>query len=355
MDVATISLHDAGIRKAAILVASLDQAAADLLLGQLGHERAELVRQAVAYLDDIAPQERQRIVDEFRRIGPLVPSQSTSGIELDRLPPGQTVRPLGQTFLSAGSSAARQTGMPVPPPAGDDPPPFDFLRDAEDEKLSRLLGDERSSTVALVLSNLPPERAGEVLARLAPAAQIEVVRRLVDLDNTDPETLGEIEKALETRWLQQFAVDRRRAAGPETVARNPRRVRSGSPRTDPRQPRRARRIVGRAIRPAADRFRGDRPVRRCRAAGRLSHGQAGSPASGVPGSAAVVVGPAVRPFVAAQKPSNCVTSWPIPIPFGSATWKRPGGRSPRWRSRSREIVPEKPRKQHRGGRRRLSE
>ena len=212
MDVATISLHDAGIRKAAILVASLDQAAADLLLRQLGSERADLVRQAVAYLDETGPEERQRIVDEFRRIGPMVPSQAVSGIELDRLP-------VGQTFLSATTSGARQTEISPPQVSGDNPPPFDFLRDAEDEKLARLLGDERPPTVALVLSNLPPERAGEVLSRLAPAVQIEVVRRLVDLDNTDTETLGEIEKALEARWLQQFAVDRRLAAGPEAVAR----------------------------------------------------------------------------------------------------------------------------------------
>jgi flagellar motor switch protein FliG len=215
MDVATISLQEAGIRKAAILVASLDQDAAELLLRQLGPERADLVRQAVAYLDEIGPDERQRIVDEFRRIGPMVPSQTPSGIELDQLPTkptflsGTDKKPVGQTFLSAAGQLETSTSTE----------PFNFLRDADDEKLAQLLGDERPSTVALVLSNLPPERAGEVLARLAPAAQIEVVRRLVDLDNTDAETLGEIEKALETRWLQQFAVDRRRAAGPEAVAR----------------------------------------------------------------------------------------------------------------------------------------
>jgi flagellar motor switch protein FliG len=217
MDVATISLQDAGIRKAAILMASLDQAAAEVLLHRLGPERADLVRQAVAYLDEIGSEERQRIVDEFRRIGPMVPGPSPSGIELDRLP----ARPMGhagQTFLSAASSAARQTGISAPA-VGEGLPPFNFLCDAEDEKLAHLLGGERPPTVALVLSNLPPERAGEVLARLPSAVQIEVVRRLVDLDNTDPETLGEIEKALEARWLQQFAVDRRRAAGPEAVAR----------------------------------------------------------------------------------------------------------------------------------------
>jgi flagellar motor switch protein FliG len=205
MDVATISLQDAGIRKAAILVASLDQAAADVLLHQLGPERADLVRQAVAYLDEIGTDERQRIVEEFRRIGPMVPGPAPSGIELDRLP----VRRAEPKSSSATAAAV----------AGDEPLPFEFLRDAEDEKLSHLLSGERPPTVALVLSNLPAERAGEVLARLPQPMQIDVIRRLADLDNTDPETLREIERALEARWLRQFAIDRQRAAGPETVAK----------------------------------------------------------------------------------------------------------------------------------------
>jgi flagellar motor switch protein FliG len=213
MDVATIRLQDAGIRKAAILMASLDGAAADLLLRRLGPELADLVRQAVAYLDKVDGEEQQRIIDEFRRIGPMVPGPSTSGIELDRLPLGQTFGHAAQAGLPA-RERAEQGGMPALQGA-----PFEFLRDAEDEKLAHLLADERPPTVALVLSKLSAERAGEVLARLPAATQIEVVRRLVDLDNTDPETLGEIEKALESRWLQQFAVDRRRAAGPEAVAK----------------------------------------------------------------------------------------------------------------------------------------
>ena len=68
MDIATISLQDAGIRKAAILVASLDPSAADAILKQLGPEQADLVRRAVLYLDEIDSEERRRIIDEFRRI-----------------------------------------------------------------------------------------------------------------------------------------------------------------------------------------------------------------------------------------------------------------------------------------------
>lgn len=203
MDVATIRLQDAGIRKAAILVASLEAHAADALLVQLGPERANLVRQAVTYLDDIDAGERQRVLDEFRRIRPMVPGPATAGIELDRI--------TAPAAMSQPSSAAQD--------ASDDAPPFEFLRDAEDEKLATLLGSERPPTVALVLSHLPPERAGEVLACLPPAVQAEVVRRLVELDNTDPETLREVERALESRWARQFAADERGAAGPEAVAK----------------------------------------------------------------------------------------------------------------------------------------
>ena len=57
------------------------------------------------------------------------------------------------------------------------------------------------------------------MARLTPALQVEVVRRLVDLENTDPESLREIERALEARWSQQFAIERSRDAGPKAVAK----------------------------------------------------------------------------------------------------------------------------------------
>jgi flagellar motor switch protein FliG len=71
----------------------------------------------------------------------------------------------------------------------------------------------------LVLSHLPPEQGGEVLARLAPAMQIEVVRRLVNLEDADLQTVREVERALESRLSQQSDQRRRRAAGPESAAK----------------------------------------------------------------------------------------------------------------------------------------
>ena len=89
----TNNMQEAGIHKAAIVVASLDPAAADRLLERLPQQWAEPVRQAVMALDGIDAQEQQRVIEEFRRIGPMIPDQCPPGIELDSL-----VAPVGQTF-----------------------------------------------------------------------------------------------------------------------------------------------------------------------------------------------------------------------------------------------------------------
>lgn len=214
----TNTMHDAGIRKAAILVASLDQTATDLLFDQLGPACAELVREAVMALDDIDPEEQRKIIEEFRRIGPMMPDRSPAGIELDQLTLGQTFLPIDEPVQVPDTGDAkelRNVAHTEPP----QPPPFSFLHCAEDERLLQLLSSERPQTIALVLSHLPPQRAGEVLSLFAPTLQVEVVRRLVDLEDTDSETLRHVEEALEARLSRQFAMERGRSAGPDAIAR----------------------------------------------------------------------------------------------------------------------------------------
>jgi hypothetical protein len=55
------------LRKAAILVASLDTPAADALLDGMDPEQAARVRRAVLELDDVDPAEQQRIMSDFLR------------------------------------------------------------------------------------------------------------------------------------------------------------------------------------------------------------------------------------------------------------------------------------------------
>lgn len=195
-----------GIRKAAILVAALDQKAAALVLRQMEPDEAQAVRQMMAELGDIDPREQRRVVDEFFRIGPMVPEKDPPGIELDgRLAAKLSLRPVRTSGAESGD---------VELPEG---PPFVFLRETESDKLARILAPERPQTIALVLAHLPSAQAGSVLSRLAGPLQVEVVQRLVDLEETDPEILHEVERGLRSRLAEQVPMQRRRVAGPSAV------------------------------------------------------------------------------------------------------------------------------------------
>ncbi len=189
------------LRKAAILVASLDRPTADLLLAQMGSLQAEQVRRAILRLSDVEPSEQNEIIEEFFRIGPLIPQQHPPGIELD----DELARRIALPSLKAEKAIA-----PQPEPTSDEPP-FQFLHETEFESLTPFLKREHPQTIAVVLSHLPPDRAGEVLAQLPATVQVDVIRRLVDLDKADPRVLREVERGLES-WLSQQSRDRQRCA-----------------------------------------------------------------------------------------------------------------------------------------------
>ncbi|MGA2619066.1 MAG: FliG C-terminal domain-containing protein [Thermoguttaceae bacterium] len=200
---------NSGLRKVAILVSSLDTSARDAVLEQMSPEQARQVRQLVVDLGEIDDGEQQRVIDEFFRVGPMIPPKCPPGIELD----GRLAWLVGRP----GQAAPREAAEP-PEAAQQGPAPFRFLQQAEAEKLARLLAGERPQTIAAVLSHLPAARAAGVLARLAGELQVEVIRRLVDLEETDPAILREVEAALQSRLAEQVQMQRRRVAGAEAVA-----------------------------------------------------------------------------------------------------------------------------------------
>jgi len=198
--------QDHGVRKAAILVANLTRETAEVLLKQMGREQAQLVRRKIAELGPVDPEERQGVINEFFRVGQMVPCRHSAGIELDE-------RTTQRLSLGSNRLPPRETASSH----HEDTTPFGFLHETEVTRLARILAAERPQTIALVLSQLPPEQAGSVLVRLSPIAQVEVIRRLVDLEETDAQTLREVERGLESRLRRQVQMQRRRVAGLSAV------------------------------------------------------------------------------------------------------------------------------------------
>ncbi len=186
-----------GLRKVAIVVSCLDRESADLLMEQMPPEEAERVRHAVFELEPIDSKEQRRVIDEFLKAGPKPrqPRNRDSRVTFSRVATGSESR-------SPSSGRERV---------------FESLGEMAPEGLAGILAAERPQTIALILSHLPPELSGKVLVQFPAEVQPEVLRRLVDLEETDPGILAEIEESLRARLSQTFALPRKRTAGLSAV------------------------------------------------------------------------------------------------------------------------------------------
>jgi flagellar motor switch protein FliG len=190
----------ASLRKAAILVQALDEAAADALLEQMGPEQAAKVRSALMELDAIPPAEERQIVAEFLgrpdATSAANPAASSGGVELE--------------LSSASESLAdgyRQA--PVPPTAVSVPtdlgqPPFAFLLRIGAPAIAREIAREQPQMVAAVLAQLPPEQAAAVLEALPTNLATDSLERMATIDGLSPEVLLDLAGELKTRLAPQL-------------------------------------------------------------------------------------------------------------------------------------------------------
>lgn len=217
-----ITPSSAKLRKAAILVASLDVPTADKILDQMPEEQAAQVRRMMVELGDIDPQEQRHVIDEFFRQGPArqapvwqAPAAADAGgVELDP----DLARRMNEDTLPAPRRVEPERNALESIARESDEPPFRFLSEAHSARITPFLAGEHPQTIALVISHMPPQRAASLLATLDGQLQADVLRRLTDLDETDPEITREVERGLESKILEQARSERRRAAGLSAVA-----------------------------------------------------------------------------------------------------------------------------------------
>jgi flagellar motor switch protein FliG len=96
--------------------------------------------------------------------------------------------------------------------------PFSFLQKAESENLLTFIQEEHPQTIALIVSHLPHHKASEILIGLPQQKQIEVVRRVANMEQTNPEVIREVELALESRLSNMIGTSSEKVGGVETVA-----------------------------------------------------------------------------------------------------------------------------------------
>lgn len=95
---------------------------------------------------------------------------------------------------------------------------LESLEMVDAKALSTFLVNEHPQTVAVILAHLDPEKKGDVLRRLPESLQAEVVLRMANLDNVDPELISEIDKVLKNQLSSSHTVEQSTLGGVQPVA-----------------------------------------------------------------------------------------------------------------------------------------
>lgn len=195
-----------GPRKAAILMMALDQDTAARLMQRMQRESVEEIAREIASTQRVPPQVRSQVVREFYNLVLARQYMDVGGLALARALlartlPGEESR----RIIAALEHHVYQE-------------PFSFLQKTETENLLTFLQGEHPQTIALVLSHLPPTTASEILVGLGGEAQLEVIHRIAQMDQTSPEVIKEVEQGLEKRLAGLMDERFERTGGVRAVA-----------------------------------------------------------------------------------------------------------------------------------------
>lgn len=173
-----------GRRKAAALLITLGKERSAEVLRHLSDEDIERLTWEISAMDELLPEQRKEVIEEFEEAAVARNVISLGGLEyaedLLRLALGEEKAAELIDRLSATSPTV----------------PFGFLRHLNVQQLVNFLAQEHPQTIALLTSFLQPDKAAQVLAGLEPELAADVARRIALMDRANPEIVNEVEAVL---------------------------------------------------------------------------------------------------------------------------------------------------------------
>lgn len=195
----------AGVRKAAILLMSVEEEDAARILSMMPQRYVESVSIAIAQLDTVSGAEQEQIIAEFLSSRPSAMGPNSGGLDRAKTLVKKALgKDAGDTL-----SMLQQTLEALP---------FGFLHKTDPQNILTFLIDEHPQTIAMVLSNIPPGVAAGVLNGLPASRQMTVIQRLAEMGQTSPEAIEEVEKALAMRMSLFMTQAYRKLGGVPAVA-----------------------------------------------------------------------------------------------------------------------------------------
>ena len=195
-----------GVTKAAVLLLALGTQQAAIVLKGMSPEAVEEVTRELAALGRVPKQLQADVIEEFYHLS--VASQFANEGNLD----------YAKEILKNSMDAKQADRVLAQIQTQVQKTPFAFLQRAESENLLTFIQDEHPQTIALIVCHLPHHKAAEILGGLPMQKQVEVIKRIANMEQTNPEVIREVERGLESRLANMLVQSMEKAGGVPTVA-----------------------------------------------------------------------------------------------------------------------------------------
>ncbi|MAE61549.1 MAG: flagellar motor switch protein FliG [Planctomycetaceae bacterium] len=195
-----------GVQKTAVLLLALGTDTAAVITSRMNQDTVEFLARELASIGTVNPRVRNAVVDEFYFTVMASAWATEGGLDYATDLLRKSVEPeVAEQIIQQISRQVQRT-------------PFSFLQKAESDNLLTFIQDEHPQTIALILSHLSHTKSAEILGGLPTDKQVEVVRRIANMEQTNPEVIREVEEGLEARLSSMLMQRFEKAGGVETIA-----------------------------------------------------------------------------------------------------------------------------------------
>jgi flagellar motor switch protein FliG len=194
-----------GIKKAAILLLTMDDEVTKEIMKDLEEEEIEAIGQEITKLKLIPDHVVSKVQEEFAAKLGKRNRQIVGGEQRFKMLVKKSFGDeKAETFLG---NIETKKGMPG-----------EFLRRCDPKLLANVLRGEHPQTIALVLSTLGPKKAGDAISALPERIQAEVIMRMANLEKVDMIFLSEVEGVIREQLENIGAAEGKQLGGVEVVA-----------------------------------------------------------------------------------------------------------------------------------------
>ncbi|OXS63258.1 flagellar motor switch protein FliG [Bacillus sp. V-88] len=194
-----------GKQKAAILLISLGPDVSASVYKHLSEEDIEKLTLEISGVKKVETEAKEDILEEFHQIAIAQDYISQGGIGY------------AKTVLEKALGSEQATVIINRLTSSLQVKPFDFARRADAAQILNFIQNEHPQTIALILSYLDPQQAGQILSELPQEVQADIARRIAVMDGTSPEVISEVEAILERKLSATVTQDYTQTGGVEAV------------------------------------------------------------------------------------------------------------------------------------------